>query len=108
MLQSQQVWLPELHQPVGFGQLLKQEDIIDITQKFIAHCIPGEKQSLAGLVNVSLPSQIILIGPEGDFTDAEVAFATGHYYIPVTLGETRLRSETAGVAAAVMLRMSQA
>jgi 16S rRNA (uracil1498-N3)-methyltransferase len=106
MLQSQQLWLPVLHQPVGFGQLLKQEDIIDITQKFIAHCIPGEKQSLAGLVNASLPSQLILIGPEGDFTPAEVAFATGHYYIPVTLGDTRLRSETAGVAAAVVLRMA--
>lgn len=104
MLQSQQVWLPLLHQPVGFGQLLKQEDIIDITQKFIAHCLPGDKQSLAGLVNASLPSQIVLIGPEGDFTNEEIAFATGHYYIPVSLGGTRLRSETAGVAAAVLLQ----
>src|SRR5215213_10684791 len=34
MLQSQQAWLPVLHQPVGFGQLLKQEDVIDNTQKF--------------------------------------------------------------------------
>jgi 16S rRNA (uracil1498-N3)-methyltransferase len=104
MLQSQQVWLPVLHQPVGFGQLLKQEDIIATTQKFIAHCMPGSKQSLAQLVNASLPSQIILIGPEGDFTAEEVAFATEHYFIPVTLGETRLRSETAGMVAAVLLK----
>lgn len=104
MLQSQQVWLPVLHQPVGFGQLLKQEDIIGTTQKFIAHCIPGSKESLAALVNASLPSQIVLIGPEGDFTPEEVAFATEHFFIPVTLGDTRLRTETAGMVAAVLLR----
>ncbi|THU33552.1 16S rRNA (uracil(1498)-N(3))-methyltransferase [Niastella caeni] len=105
MLQSQQAWLPVLHQPIGFGQLLKQEDVIDITQKFIAHCIPGSKQSLAAQVNTSLPSQIILIGPEGDFTSEEVAFATEHYFIPVTLGDTRLRTETAGMVAAVILSL---
>lgn len=105
MIQSQQAWLPVLHQPVGFGQLLKQEDVIDTTQKFIAHCMPGEKQSLAELVNGSLPSQIILIGPEGDFTKEEVAFATQHYFIPVTLGNTRLRTETAGMVAAVLLSL---
>jgi len=104
MLQSQQVWLPVLHQPVGFGQLLKQEDIIDTTQKFIAHCIPSAKQPLAALVNESLPSQIILIGPEGDFTPEEVTFATEHFFIPVTLGDTRLRTETAGMVAAVLLQ----
>jgi 16S rRNA (uracil1498-N3)-methyltransferase len=103
MLQSQQAWLPVLHQPVGFGQLLKQEDVIDNTQKFIAHCMPGSKQPLAAMVNASLPSQIILIGPEGDFTNEEVSFATQHYFIPVTLGDTRLRTETAGMVAAVLL-----
>ena len=105
MLQSQQAWLPVLHQPVGFGQLLKQEDVIDNTQKFIAHCVPGSKQRLAEMVNASLPSQIILIGPEGDFTNEEISFATDHYFIPVSLGETRLRSETAGMAAAVILSL---
>jgi len=104
MLQSQQTWLPVLHQPIGFGQLLKQEDIIDNTQKFIAHCMPGPKQSLAALVNDSLPSQIILIGPEGDFSPEEVTFATEHFFIPVTLGNTRLRTETAGMVAAVLLK----
>lgn len=105
MLQSQQAWLPVLHQPVGFGQLLKQEDVIDNTQKFIAHCMPGSKQPLAAMVNASLPSQIILIGPEGDFTNEEVSFATQHYFIPVTLGDTRLRTETAGMVAAVLLKV---
>jgi len=104
MLQSQQAWLPVLHQPVGFGQLLKQEEVISTTQKFIAHCIPGDKQNLAVVVNSSLASQIILIGPEGDFSPEEVAFATDHFFIPVTLGDTRLRTETAGMVAAVLLK----
>jgi 16S rRNA (uracil1498-N3)-methyltransferase len=104
MLQSQQTWLPVLHQPVGFGQLLKQEDVIDTTQKFIAHCMPGSKQPLAAMVNASLPSQIILIGPEGDFSNEEVSFATQHFFIPVSLGDTRLRTETAGMVAAVLLK----
>jgi 16S rRNA (uracil1498-N3)-methyltransferase len=103
MLQSQQVWMPVLHQPVGFGLLLKQNDIINCTQKFIAHCAGGEKKPLTGLVNASLPSQLILIGPEGDFTTDEIKFATSHYFMPVSLGATRLRTETAGVAAAVIL-----
>ncbi len=107
MLQSQQAWLPVLHQPVGFGQMLKQEDVIDNTQKFIAHCMPGSKQPLAALVNASLPSQLILIGPEGDFTNEEVSFATQHYFIPVTLGDTRLRTETAGMVAAVLLKLGE-
>jgi 16S rRNA (uracil1498-N3)-methyltransferase len=107
MLQSQQAWLPVLHQPVGFGQFLKQEDVIGLTQKFIAHCMPAEKKSLAEMVNGSLPSQLVLIGPEGDFSAEEVAFATEHYFIPVTLGNTRLRTETAGMVAAVLLTNRQ-
>jgi 16S rRNA (uracil1498-N3)-methyltransferase len=106
MIQSQQAWLPVLHQPVGFGQLLKQEDVINTTQKFIAHCMPGDKQHLGELVNESLPSQIVLIGPEGDFTKEEVTFATEHFFIPVTLGHTRLRTETAGMVASVILKMA--
>jgi len=99
MIQSQQTWLPVLHQPVGFGQLLKLEDIIDTTQKFIAHCIPGSKQNLAELVNESLPSQIVLIGPEGDFTPAEIDDALQGGLKAITLGDSRLRTETAGLEA---------
>ena len=47
--------------------------------------------------------QIILIGPEGDFTKDEIAIALKNNYIPINLGETRLRTETAGIVAAVLL-----
>lgn len=105
MLQSQQSWLPLLHQPIGYEQLFRQEDIAGISQKFIAHCIEEEKLELHKQVDALLPSQIILIGPEGDFTPAEIALAVEHQFVPVTLGNNRLRTETAGVVAAILLKM---
>ena len=101
MLQSQQSWLPVLHEPVSF-----EKEVIESThqQKFIAHCIEEEKRNLADLVNDSLDSQIILIGPEGDFTKDEIDLAVQHHFIPVTLGETRLRTETAAIVAATILK----
>ena len=104
MLQSQQCWLPVLHKPVVYELIFRQEEIINASQKFIAHCIEDSKRNLSDLVNESLPSQIILIGPEGDFTDKEVRLAIQHHFDAVSLGETRLRTETAGLVAATLLR----
>lgn len=104
MLQSQQCWLPVLHEPIAYELLFREEEVAKTSQKFIAHCIEEEKRNLADLVNESLPSQIILIGPEGDFTPAEIELAISHHFDAVTLGETRLRAETAGIVAAVLLK----
>ena len=103
MLQSQQVWLPVLQEPVALETLLRQ---LSQQQKFIAHCIEGEKKNLGELVDSSLASQVILIGPEGDFTPAETAFALQQGFVPVALGNTRLRTETAGVVAAAILMVN--
>lgn len=105
MLQSQQCWLPVLHKPIAFKLLLRQEEVVNTSQKFIAHCIEKEKRNLADLINDSLPSQIILIGPEGDFTTEEVEFAIANHFDAVALGDTRLRSETAAMVAATLLRL---
>jgi 16S rRNA (uracil1498-N3)-methyltransferase len=105
MLQSQQVWMPVLHQPVGFGQLLRLEEINRIGQRFIAHCLPEQKKSLSEAIDRSRPAQIVLIGPEGDFTPEEIEFALKYHFIPVSLGNTRLRTETAGVVAATVLKL---
>jgi 16S rRNA (uracil1498-N3)-methyltransferase len=106
MLQSQQTWLPVLHQPVDFRILLegsKPIQELDKQQKFIAHCENEEtRQQLMSQVS-TFNSQLICIGPEGDFTLAEIELALQHNFIPVSLGETRLRTETAGVVAAVIL-----
>ena len=105
LLQSQQVWLPVLHQPVGFGQLLRQEEINTIEQRFIAHCLPGQKNELAASIDRSKPAQLVLIGPEGDFTKDEIDFALEYHFTPVSLGNTRLRTETAGIVAATLLKI---
>lgn len=105
MLQSQQCWLPVLHQPISFEMLLRQEEIVNTSQKFIAHCIENEKRKLADLVNESVASRVILIGPEGDFTKEEIDYALENHFNAVSLGETRLRTETAGIVAAALLRV---
>jgi 16S rRNA (uracil1498-N3)-methyltransferase len=99
MLQSQQTWLPRLHEPVEFSKLLREAHH---HQRFIAHCADDDKQNLSGAYDPMLDSHIILIGPEGDFTPAEIITAKSSGFVPVTLGATRLRSETAGIFAAAI------
>lgn len=104
MLQSQQSWLPVLHEPIQFDKLLSRP--INNCTKFIAHCLPeGKKESLHNQA-ANITDQLILIGPEGDFTKAEIESAIENGFIPVTLGETRLRTETSGIVAATLLRIS--
>ncbi len=107
MLQSQQSWLPVLHEPIAYELLFRQEEINNTGQKFIAHCLENEKRSLPELINRLAASQLILIGPEGDFSPAEIELALNHHFIPVALGDTRLRTETAGIVAASLLRLSR-
>ena len=104
MLQSQQCWLPVLHKPVAYELLFRQEEIVNADQKFIAHCTEEEKKSLMESYNPSSLHSLILIGPEGDFSIDEIALALQNNFIPVSLGETRLRTETAGIVAATLLR----
>ena len=100
MLQSQQSWLPLLHEPVKFKQVV---DSSAQQQKFIAHCLNETKRNLTELNNQTLNSKIILIGPEGDFTKEEIELAIQHHFSAVSLGNTRLRTETAGMVAATLL-----
>ncbi len=97
MLQSQQCWLPVLHQPTDFAKVLQ----LSFGQKFIAHCVEDEKQQLSSVILQLSP--IILIGPEGDFTKKEIELALENNFRPVALGGTRLRTETAGIVAATFL-----
>lgn len=100
MLQSQQSWLPELSEPLKFSEITEIENY---DQQFIAHCIEEDKKALSDLVSKEA-SKIILIGPEGDFTEEEIQAAIQHNYVPVSLGETRLRTETAAIVAAVVIK----
>ncbi len=97
MLQSRQYWLPVLHEPVLFKDWVTQADA---GNKWIAHCMDGAKKNL----QISPDSSVICIGPEGDFTPAEIGMALSSGFEPVTLGSNRLRTETAGMVAAALLR----
>src|SRR5688572_17865547 len=109
MLQSQQCWLPVLHKPVAYELLFRQEEIANADQKFIAHCLDGEKKTLLNLhpnnYEGTSAHSLILIGPEGDFTKNEVDLAKRHQFKGVSLGNTRLRAETAGIVAAALLKL---
>lgn len=67
-------------------------------RKFIAHCEEGEKASLKSSYR-SGENALILIGPEGDFSPEEIALALAAGFEPISLGESRLRTETAALAA---------
>ncbi len=99
LLQSQQCWLPVLRGPLPFMELVREERT---GQKFIAHCLPTGKSSLRELAGTT-GAQLLLIGPEGDFTPDEIEAAIAQQFVPVSLGETRLRSETAAMAGAALL-----
>jgi 16S rRNA (uracil1498-N3)-methyltransferase len=102
MLQSQQTWLPVLQQPIEFDKAALQKNA---GQKFIAHCIEGSKETLANYQISKSADSLILIGPEGDFTPDEIELALQNNFTPVSLGDTRLRTETAGIVAATVLRL---
>ncbi len=93
--QSLKAYVPRLNPVTEFKHFIRAQKE---GQKFIAHCNPGEKQHL-GDVYVPGSDAVILIGPEGDFSEEEVRYALDAGFIPVTLGESRLRTETAGVVA---------
>ena len=103
MLQSRQLWLPIIHQPIAFDLVFRQQEIAAIEQKFIAHCMDAENKTVIIGGNKMNSSAVILIGPEGDFTPAEIDMAIHHQFQPVSLGKTRLRTETAGIVAATLL-----
>jgi 16S rRNA (uracil1498-N3)-methyltransferase len=98
MLQSQQCWLPLLHEPVAINKFILQSNN---HQKIIAHCEDAKKIMLTDLPKSS--DSLILIGPEGDFTNEEITLALQSQFIPVSLGNTRLRTETAGLVSITLL-----
>ncbi|WP_179007947.1 16S rRNA (uracil(1498)-N(3))-methyltransferase [Winogradskyella forsetii] len=95
MKQSLQYYLPNLNTPIAFKDFINQDFEGQI---FIAHCEETDKKSLKSELK-SATDCTILIGPEGDFSVKEIEMALANNFIPVTLGETRLRTETAAIAA---------
>lgn len=95
MKQSQKAYLPKINETIKFTSFIKDNRAAN---KYIAHCIPTDKKEIAQNFK-KCENYLVLIGPEGDFSSEEVDLALQNGFLPITLGESRLRTETAGLRA---------
>ncbi len=96
--QSGNLWMPELLPVLNFKNWIKQTAH---GQRYLAHCAEGPKrqaQSTDEAITVA-------IGPEGDFSTEEIALALEQGFLPLTLGRSRLRTETAGMVACTLFNL---
>ena len=103
MKQSLRYHLPKLNELTPISEILKSAKE---SNKTIAHCESGTKMKLKDWV---IPNQdiLILIGPEGDFSTQEIATALEHNFTAISLGDARLRTETAAIAACHTVALMQ-
>lgn len=102
MKQSQKATLPIVNGMVAFKSFVERGFEGD---KFIAHCEPGNKVNLKDIV-VPGRDTLVLIGPEGDFSPAEIDLALKAGFKPVSLGPSRLRTETAALVAVHIMNLA--
>jgi 16S rRNA (uracil1498-N3)-methyltransferase len=95
MKQSIQCYLPKLNEAIPFSEFIKTSRPGTLC---IAHCEETDRKSFKQILKPGL-DLTVLIGPEGDFSNKEITLALQNNYIPVSLGSTRLRTETAAIAA---------
>ena len=101
MKQSEKAVLPELQEMTDFKRFIIQPFN---GQKFIAHCYPQEKELLSKALRPN-ENVLILIGPEGDFSEEEVGLALQNGFQAISLGESRLRTETAAISACLTVQV---
>jgi len=94
MKQSLKFHLPKLNETISLNDFIKQDFE---GAKYIAHCDHGEKKELKRVDKTG--KTLILIGPEGDFSQKEIDLALQSQFKAVSLGTSRLRTETAGIVA---------
>lgn len=99
--QSLKARLPKLNEMTDFNKFITQP--FD-GQKFIAHCYKGDKPLLKDVVQPGSDA-VVLIGPEGDFSEEEVQKAEACGFQPISLGRSRLRTETAALVACHILNL---
>lgn len=99
--QSLKARLPQLNEMTDFNKFVAQPFK---GQKFIAHCYEGEKPLLKDVIRKG-EDALVLIGPEGDFSGEEVKKATENGFVPISLGKSRLRTETAALVACHIMNL---
>ncbi|MBY0245108.1 MAG: 16S rRNA (uracil(1498)-N(3))-methyltransferase [Sphingobacteriaceae bacterium] len=93
--QSMQAYHPVLNEPINFLDFIKKKQADHL---FIAHCEEGTEKEYIAKSLLPHQSVLILIGPEGDFSANEITQALAQNFKPITLGNTRLRTETAALS----------
>lgn len=99
MKQSLQCYLPKINGLTQFSNFLESAHS---SNKLIAHCEDGKKNTLSNALGKN-NDVLVLIGPEGDFSPEEISMALKKNFIPISLGDTRLRTETAAVVACTLV-----
>jgi 16S rRNA (uracil1498-N3)-methyltransferase len=102
MKQSLKAYLPQLHELTTFKELIINNKT---ENKFIAYCDEIQKIHLKDLATKG-NNTLILIGPEGDFSPEEIKLAIENGFKVVSLGESRLRTETAGIVACHIVNLA--
>ena len=95
MKQSNVLFLPKLNEAITFKEFIKRKNE---GLQLIAHCEETDKKTLKSVLKTN-ENVTLLIGPEGDFSEKEIALALENNFTPVSLGNTRLRTETAAIVA---------
>jgi 16S rRNA (uracil1498-N3)-methyltransferase len=101
MKQSLKKWRPIIHQPIKFKEFVSEKTS---GMKFIAYCNNETTSHLKDIYTKNADA-IVLIGPEGDFSASEVERSINNGFEPVSLGKSRLRTETAGVFACSIINI---
>jgi 16S rRNA (uracil1498-N3)-methyltransferase len=96
MKQSLKAFLPKINEPITFKEFIK--NTTNQPNLFIAHCLDNTEKHLNEVCTKNKET-LVLIGPEGDFTKEEIELATKNHFKPISLGKSRLRTETAGIVA---------
>ena len=102
MKQSLKARKPAVNEMTGFTQFMERDFP---RQRFICHCYEGEKPLLKDVL-VPGGDAVVLVGPEGDFSREEVELAESKGFRPVSLGRSRLRTETAALVAVHLMNLA--
>lgn len=93
--------LTKINEPVPFSELVEKSQFSGL--RYIAHCREGEKLDFRKEAQKIQQDILLLIGPEGDFHPEEIKLAEQNQFKSISLGETRLRTETAGLFATAII-----
>lgn len=102
MKQSLKATLPTINEAITFKNFIENNS--SRNNQFIAHCLDNTEKHLSELCKKN-ESVLVLIGPEGDFSKEEIDLALKNGFKPISLGKSRLRTETAGIVACHTLNL---